>query len=161
MKEMVKTYGGTVVALFVMGGVMGAILSLILSGGLGQPMSLWLSKGTATNEFSYTGDALVEKTKEAHPEIVYHEDYEVFSQKYIPVDKCFSATDAKGKPLEITVTYIRNIHEEEVPVTEIAGKQYFYFDWHGVYQVFVKAIDANGNESSIMVKVPVNKEVMD
>lgn len=161
MKEMVKTYGGAVVALLVMGGVIGAIVYLILGGSLGQPMSQWLSKGTSGEKFSYTGEALEEKTKEINPVIIFHEDYEVISQEYVPVDKCFSATDAKGTPLNITVTYIRNIHEEEVPVIEIAGKQHFYFDWHGVYQVFVKAVDGNGNESCVMVKVPVNKEVGD
>ena len=57
----------------------------------------------------------------------------------------------------VEVTYIRNIHEEGVDTYWIEEEEYFYFDSPGVYQVFVRAVDTKGRESSVMVKVPVNK----
>ena len=152
MKQIVRTYGGTVITLLITGSVMGFLLSLLLSNSpIGTLYGRWLSCG------NYTGTAILSETKDEDPVILFCEDYEVLSQSYVAVKDCFTATSQGGESLVVEVTYIRNIHEEGVATHWMEGEEYFFFDSPGVYQVFVRAVDDRGKESRVMVKVPVNQ----
>ena len=140
------------VALLITGAVMGILVSLLLGKSpVAATLEQWLGRG------NYTGAAFLSETKEENPVILFCEDYEILSQSYVAVSNCFKATDQEGEAIMVEVTYIRNIHEEGVDTYWIEEEEYFYFDSPGVYQVFVRAVDTKGRESSVMVKVPVNK----
>lgn len=159
MKQVIKTYGTTLLTMVIMTVILGCFALVLYGNGTTTGGLQALAKESLLEEgnLPQSGEAFSRYRQDKNPVIFFQEDYEMYTGGYVPVSNCFSAVSHTGDPLLVEVTYVRNIHEESVPMYERNGKQCFRFDMRGVYQVYVQAKDADGNVSKAMVKIPVNK----
>lgn len=159
MKKIIATYGATVVAILVMSVVFICMVGIVFGKTGSENAIAFLANESiqGTSTLGETENAFSEYKERKKPEIIFIEDYEVTSGEYIPVENCFTARSYEGETLAVEVSYILNIHEEPEEIQYVNGKACFYFELHGVYQVFVQATDQNNYTTYAMVKMPVNK----
>lgn len=159
MKQVLENYGGIVVAIAVLGGILLFFGGLVYgSGSAGSAIGILANESIDRSEFYQSeGVAFLQYKERKLPEICFMEDYEIKTGIYIPVEACFQAKSHEGEELPVEVTNIISIQEESLGTVLHDGKQCFYFEVPGVYQVFVKATDKENKTAYAMVKVPVNK----
>ncbi len=160
MKQIMENYGGTIIAIM----VMGAILFLLGTYTYGNATLSQNAIGFLANESIESmakkqneGVAFLQYKKRKSPEISFIENYEIRTEEYVPVEACFKAENFEGERIPVEVISIIDIQERNLSVYEYNGKTCFYFELPGVYQVYVKATDEENQTSYAMVKVPVNK----
>jgi hypothetical protein len=159
VKKIIATYGATIIAISIMSVILICMVGVLLGKNGNENALAFLANESlqGTSAPQETEDAFLQYKERKMPEIIYIEDYEVTSKEYVPVRNCFTAKSHEGETLAVEVSYILNIHEEPEEIQYVNGDPCFYFELHGVYQVFVQATDQNNCTTYAMVKMPVNK----
>lgn len=160
MRQVMETYGGTVIAII----VMGAILIFMGTYTYGNASISENAVGFLANEsigritdHQSEGAAFLQYKERKIPKITFVEDYEIRTGEYIPIEYCFVAKSHEGESVPVEVIKIIDVQEKELSVYEHNVKSCFYFELPGVYQVYVKATDKENKTAYAMVKVPVNR----
>ena len=160
MKQVLETYGGTVMAIIVLSGIL-LIFGIFFRGNTmtgGNAAGALANISLEKSEYRESkGTAFLHYENRRLPKIVFMNDVEIKTGVYIPVDMCFQAISHEGELLPVKVRDIKNLQEESLSVYMMEGKENFYFEVPGVYHVFVEATDKENRSCYSMVKIPVNK----
>lgn len=159
MKTILKTYGGTVIAMSVMSVVLLYMVGLKHGKFPQGNKMVELVEVSIDSSSSYVqlGEAFDEHKERRRPQITYYDDYEVKTNTYIPLTDCVKAVNYEGEELKIEVTDIIGCNEEQLTTFQVDGEDCFYFEAPGIYQVYIRAVDEEGLYTYVMIKVPVNK----